>query len=153
AGCAAASESRTARARRRARARRSRRPAAPSRAPARPPPPGQSPYRLEDRTATNVANGSVCHLWARAHSDSGRWIAGNTGDGDRLISPWWALRAGIGLVAFLAGLDKFFNLLADWPAYLSPAAAHLLPMSAASFMHLVGIVEMAVGATILAGQT
>ena len=25
-----------------------------------------------------------------------------------------ALKVGLGLAAFLAGLDKFFNLLADW---------------------------------------
>ena len=25
-----------------------------------------------------------------------------------------------GLVPLLAGLDKFFNLLADWPKYVSP---------------------------------
>ena len=59
----------------------------------------------------------------------------------------------LGAAAFLAGLDKFFNLLADWPGYLSPLAAQLLPMSAASFMHVIGIVEMAVGAVILAGYT
>ena len=72
---------------------------------------------------------------------------------DRLISPWWALRMGFGAVAFLAGLDKFFNLLADWPGYLSPLAAQLLPMTPASFMHIVGVIEMAVGAVILAGFT
>jgi hypothetical protein len=60
---------------------------------------------------------------------------------------------GLGAVAFLAGLDKFFNLLADWPGYLSPLAAHLLPMSASSFMHIVGVIEMAVGAAILSGFT
>jgi uncharacterized membrane protein YphA (DoxX/SURF4 family) len=70
-----------------------------------------------------------------------------------LTTPWWALRAGLGATAFLAGLDKFFNLLADWPAYLSPLAAHLLPMSASSFMHIVGVIEMIVGAAILAGVT
>src|SRR3954470_8684126 len=72
---------------------------------------------------------------------------------DRLTTPWWTLRAVIGAAAFLAGLDKFFNLLTDWPAYLSPAVSHLLPLSASSFMHVVGIVEMAVGAVILAGFT
>jgi uncharacterized membrane protein YphA (DoxX/SURF4 family) len=72
---------------------------------------------------------------------------------DRLITPWWTLRVGLGAAAFLAGLDKFFNLLADWPGYLSPVAAQLLPISPASFMHVVGIVEMAVGAAILAGLT
>lgn len=72
---------------------------------------------------------------------------------DRLTTPWWALRVALGAAAFLAGLDKFFNLLANWPAYLSPLAAGLLPMSPSSFMHLVGIVEMAVGAVILTGYT
>ncbi len=72
---------------------------------------------------------------------------------ERLTTPWWALRAGIGATAFLAGLDKFFNLLADWPGYLSPIAAQLLPISAASFMHIVGVIEMVVGAAILAGLT
>ena len=72
---------------------------------------------------------------------------------DRLTTPWWALRAALGAAAFLAGLDKFFNLLADWPGYLSPLAVHLLPISASSFMHIVGVVEMLVGAAILVGYT
>jgi uncharacterized membrane protein YphA (DoxX/SURF4 family) len=72
---------------------------------------------------------------------------------ERLTTPWWALRVALGAAAFLAGLDKFFNLLADWPGYLSPLAAHVLPMSATSFMHVIGIVEIAVGAVILAGYT
>lgn len=72
---------------------------------------------------------------------------------DRLTTPWWALRVALGAAAFLAGLDKFFNLLADWPGYLSPVVAHLLPMSASSFMHVIGVVEMIVGAVILAGYT
>jgi len=72
---------------------------------------------------------------------------------ERMTTSWWLLRVAIGAAAFLAGLDKFFNLLADWPAYLSPLAAHTLPMSATSFMHVGGVVEMAVGAVILAGYT
>src|SRR5947207_12522483 len=72
---------------------------------------------------------------------------------ERLTTPWWALRVALGGAAFLAGLDKFFNLLANWPAYLSPLAAGLLPMSATSFMHVIGSVEMAVGAVILTGYT
>jgi uncharacterized membrane protein YphA (DoxX/SURF4 family) len=72
---------------------------------------------------------------------------------DRLTTPWWALRVALGAAAFLAGLDKFFDLLADWPGYLSPLAAAVLPVSAATFMHAIGIVEMAVGALVLAGYT
>jgi len=72
---------------------------------------------------------------------------------ERLTTPWWALRAGLGSAAFLAGLDKFFNLLADWPGYLSPIVAQMLPISPTSFMHAIGVVEMLVGAVILAGYT
>jgi len=71
----------------------------------------------------------------------------------RLTTPWWTLRVGLGAATFLAGLDKFFNLLANWPAYFSPLAAQVLPLSSASFMHLIGPVEMVVGAVILAGYT
>jgi len=72
---------------------------------------------------------------------------------ERLTTPWWALRVVLGAAAFLAGLDKFFNLLADWPAYLSPLATHVVPMSASALMHVVGVVEMAVGAAIPVGFT
>jgi len=60
---------------------------------------------------------------------------------------------GLGAAAFLAGLDKFFNLLADWPGYLSPIVARMLPLGPSSFMHVIGVVEMAVGGVILAGYT
>jgi len=59
------------------------------------------------------------------------------------------LRIAIGLMATLAGLDKFFNLLADWQAYIAPVAQQLLPISAGAFMALVGVIEIAVGLTIL----
>ena len=70
---------------------------------------------------------------------------------DKLTSAWWALRVGLGLGALLAGLDKFFNLLADWGTYLSPFIERLLPVSGDTFMRAVGVIEMAVGLLILAG--
>ncbi len=45
----------------------------------------------------------------------------------RLNSARIALKIGLGVGPFLAGLDKFFNLLADWPHYVSPLAAAVLP--------------------------
>ena len=71
----------------------------------------------------------------------------------RLHTPWLALRYGIGLTAMLAGIDKFFNLLADWGSYVSPLAAQLLPVSPGTLMSVVGVIEFAVGMTILAGWT
>jgi hypothetical protein len=66
-----------------------------------------------------------------------------------IVTARGALRLAIGLMATLAGLDKFVNLLADWPSYVAPTAAHLLPFSAQTFMYIVGIIEFAVGITIL----
>ena len=71
----------------------------------------------------------------------------------RLNTPWMALRVGIGLTATLAGLDKFFNLLADWGTYVSPLAAQVLPVSTGTFMGIVGVIEIAVGVAILTGWT
>jgi len=68
-------------------------------------------------------------------------------------SAWWALRIGLGVGPFLAGLDKFFNLLTDWKMYLSPLAERLLPISAGAFMHIVGVIEMIVGLAILTRWT
>jgi len=59
------------------------------------------------------------------------------------------LRIAIGLMATLAGLDKFFNLLTNWEAYIAPVAQQLLPFSTATFMAIVGVIEFAVGITIL----
>ena len=71
----------------------------------------------------------------------------------RLDSAWLALRIGLGLGPFLAGLDKFFNILANWEMYLNPLATKLLPVSDVTFMHCVGIVEMIVGLAILTRWT
>jgi uncharacterized membrane protein YphA (DoxX/SURF4 family) len=72
---------------------------------------------------------------------------------DNLNSAWWALRIGLGVVPFLAGLDKFFNLLTNWEMYLSPQMQRLLPVSGTTFMHIVGVIEMAVGLAILTRWT
>ena len=75
----------------------------------------------------------------------------NAGKG--LDSAWWALRIGLGLGPFLAGLDKFFNILASWDMYLSPTVTKLLPVIAPTFMRAVGVVEMIVGLAILTRWT
>jgi hypothetical protein len=59
------------------------------------------------------------------------------------------MRVAIGLMATLAGIDKFFNILVDWGSYVSPLAAQLLPFSTDMFMWIVGVVEFAVGISIL----
>lgn len=69
----------------------------------------------------------------------------------RAVHAYAALRVALGVVPIVAGLDKFTNLLADWPGYLSPLAIRLLPISPEAFMRLAGVVEIVVGAAILVG--
>lgn len=72
---------------------------------------------------------------------------------DRLSIAWWALRVGIGLGPFLAGLDKFFNRLTTWDMYLNPAISQTLHLSPATFMHAVGVIEMAAGVLVFTRWT
>lgn len=72
---------------------------------------------------------------------------------EHLIRPYWALRIGLGASAFLAGLDKFFNVLAQWDMYMSPFVARLIPVDTAALLRVFGVVEMAVGLSILFGAT
>ncbi len=46
------------------------------------------------------------------------------------------------------GLDKFANLLADWPVYLAPWVDDLVPGTAAQAMYAVGVVEIAAGVVV-----
>jgi uncharacterized membrane protein YphA (DoxX/SURF4 family) len=64
-------------------------------------------------------------------------------------SIFWTLRLSFGLVPLLAGLDKFFNLLTQWPRYIAPGLAHALPMTAQHFMYLVGVIEIVAGLAVL----
>lgn len=72
-----------------------------------------------------------------------------------LESAFWMLRVGFGVAPALAGLDKIFraNVLADWPAYISPLATAMLPISGDAFMQIVGIIELAVGMAVLTFAT
>jgi uncharacterized membrane protein YphA (DoxX/SURF4 family) len=72
---------------------------------------------------------------------------------EKTKSAYWALRIAFGVVPFLAGLDKFFNLLTQWDKYMSPLAQSLLPVSTTTFMHLAGVIEMVVGIAILTRWT
>jgi hypothetical protein len=66
---------------------------------------------------------------------------------------WWVLKIGLGLMAVLAGLDKYFNKLADWEMYLSPYATKVLPVSAVTFMHIVGVIEIVAGIVVFSRWT
>jgi uncharacterized membrane protein YphA (DoxX/SURF4 family) len=76
----------------------------------------------------------------------------NTFD-SRLNISWWALKIGLGLGPIIAGIDKYFNKLADWTMYLSPLATKIIPLSASTFMHVVGAIEILAGIVVLSRRT
>jgi DoxX len=43
------------------------------------------------------------------------------------------------------GLDKFANVLTDWPKYLAPWIDHIVPGTAQQAMYAVGVVEVIAG--------
>jgi hypothetical protein len=71
----------------------------------------------------------------------------------RLNWSWWALRVGLGVGPIITGIDKFFNKLTDWTMYLSPLVTKVVPVSAATFMHIVGAIEILAGLIVLSRWT
>ena len=55
------------------------------------------------------------------------------------------LYAGFIALPVLAGLDKFLHLLVNWDQYLAPLVTQILPVTAHTFMLVVGVIEIAAG--------
>ena len=58
---------------------------------------------------------------------------------------FWLLRIGFTVAPILFGLDKFTNLLTDWPGYLAPWIDGIVPGTAQQAMYAVGVVEILAG--------
>ncbi|HET8753228.1 MAG TPA: DoxX family membrane protein [Salinimicrobium sp.] len=59
------------------------------------------------------------------------------------------LKYTFGLVPIVAGLDKFANILTDWSQYISDDFAGMLPFEPATFMMIVGVIEIIAGILVL----
>ena len=55
------------------------------------------------------------------------------------------LRIAFTVAPIAFGLDKFFNVLVDWPTYLAPWINDIAPGSGQDFMYFVGAVEIVAG--------
>ena len=55
------------------------------------------------------------------------------------------LRTVFTIAPVVFGLDKFFNLLTDWPKYLAPWIDAIVPGTAQQAMYGVGVVEVIAG--------
>lgn len=64
---------------------------------------------------------------------------------DPVFQAFTLLRVGFTLAPIAFGLDKFLGLMTDWPAYLWPSVAGVVPVGAGEVMLAVGVVEIAAG--------
>ena len=55
------------------------------------------------------------------------------------------LRVAFAVAPVLFGLDKFFNVMTDWPKYLAPQFNDVIPGSAHQAMLMVGVIEVVAG--------
>ena len=55
------------------------------------------------------------------------------------------LRVAFTVAPILFGLDKFFNVLVEWPIYLAPWVNDIMPGSGQDFMYVVGAIEIVAG--------
>ena len=65
--------------------------------------------------------------------------------GNKLYNVWLTLRITFGIVPIVAGLDKFANILTDWTQYLNADMISHLPVTSATFMMMVGVIEIIAG--------
>jgi hypothetical protein len=69
---------------------------------------------------------------------------------DPAAQAFMLLRIAFTVAPILFGLDKFANVLTDdWTRYLAPAFNDIIPGNAADAMHMVGVVEIVAGLTVL----
>jgi hypothetical protein len=67
---------------------------------------------------------------------------------DARFQAYALLRTGFAVAPILFGLDKFFEVLVDWPIYLAPWVNDIAPGSAQDFMYFVGAVEILAGVVV-----
>src|SRR2546429_9808537 len=58
---------------------------------------------------------------------------------------YWILKFGFTVAPILAGLDKFFHLLANWDQYLPGVVANISPIPPHTLMLVVGVIEIVAG--------
>ena len=64
---------------------------------------------------------------------------------DAVTQAYLALRTVFTVAPILFGLDKFTNLLVDWPGYLAPWIDGIVPGTAQQAMYAVGVIEVLAG--------
>lgn len=76
------------------------------------------------------------------HSSDIGWTRART---DPAYGAFWMMRIGYTVLPIWMGIDKFTNILTNWPHYLAPWIVTLLPFTAQTAMYIVGGIEIIAG--------
>ena len=68
--------------------------------------------------------------------------------GDARYQAFALLRITFTVAPIAFGLDKFLNVMVDWPTYLAPWINDIAPGSGQDFMYLVGAIEILAGVAV-----
>lgn len=82
---------------------------------------------------------------AAPRSPSGHAPTGPTISAKGAHRAFLLLRTVFTVAPIVFGLDKFTNVLTDWPSYLAPWIDGIVPGDAQQAMYLVGVVEVVAG--------
>jgi hypothetical protein len=74
-----------------------------------------------------------------------RQTGSRTGLGDPTQQAFLILRSAFVVAPILFGLDKFFNVMVEWPRYLAPWLDRLVPGNGQELMYVVGAIEIIAG--------
>jgi uncharacterized membrane protein YphA (DoxX/SURF4 family) len=84
-----------------------------------------------------------------APASNGGVTAGARADwSDARYQAFALLRIAFVVAPIAFGLDKFFNVLVEWPTYLAPWINDIAPGSGQDFMYLVGAIEIVAGVAV-----
>ncbi|TDU87868.1 hypothetical protein EV138_1402 [Kribbella voronezhensis] len=64
---------------------------------------------------------------------------------DPAYQAFLVLRTVFTVAPIVFGLDKFVNLLTDWPGYLAPWINDIVPGSGQDAMYIIGVIEIVAG--------
>ncbi|MBI2432056.1 MAG: hypothetical protein HYV26_04225 [Candidatus Hydrogenedentes bacterium] len=62
-----------------------------------------------------------------------------------VVEAFWTLRLGFGLLAIVAGADKFVHVFGNWEIYLAPDLAETFGGNSHGIMMIVGVLEIVTG--------
>jgi uncharacterized membrane protein YphA (DoxX/SURF4 family) len=80
--------------------------------------------------------------------NGGELSVAHTDGSDARYQAFALLRIAFTVAPIAFGLDKFFNVMVDWPIYLAPWINDIVPGSGQDFMYVVGAIEIVAGVSV-----